>query len=61
MKFTNLWHVFKPKLGIDFELGKAFRTSNLDNDAGMVRANRHDTGIWFLLSPAKLLSWEQEI
>ena len=19
MKFTNLWHVFKPKLGIDFE------------------------------------------
>ena len=61
MKFTNLWHVFKPKLGIDFELGKAFRTSNLDNDAGMVRANRHDTGIRFLLSPAKLLSWEQEI
>jgi len=54
-KLTNLWHVFKPKLGIDFKLGKAFRTSNLDNNAGTRRASRHDTGIWFLLSLAKIL------
>ena len=54
-RLTNLWHVFKPKLGIDFELGKAFRTSHLENDAGTLRADRNDTGIWFLLSLAKLL------